>query len=103
MSHKTLIFYKRKNHLYYSGVIPPSLLKNFILCFSSNSTGDYGSITAVLALKRFIAIMGIASSRQGQSYGFVTIALEKGHADLRAGIRYDKHFLTPQQTKKNFK
>ena len=47
--------------------------------------------------------MGVASSRQGQSYGFVTIALEKGHADLRAGIRHDKHFLTPQQTKKNFK
>lgn len=103
MGHKNLILYKRKNHLYCSGVIPSSLLKNFILCFGSNRTGDYGSITAVLALKPFSAIIGVASSRQGQSYGFVTIALEKGHADVRTGIRYDKHFLTPQQTKKNFK
>ena len=33
--------------------------------------------------------MGIAFNRQGQSYGVVTIVLEKGHTHSRTSIRYD--------------
>ena len=47
--------------------------------------------------------MGVASGRQGQSYGIVTIALKKGFTDSRTGIRYDEHFLTSTQMKVNFK
>ena len=47
--------------------------------------------------------MGVSSGRQGKSYGIVTIALEKGHIELGMSIRYDEHFLTPQQLKSNFK
>ena len=47
--------------------------------------------------------MGVASGRQGQSYGIVTIALKKGFTDPRTGIRYDEYFLTTDQMKINFK
>ena len=47
--------------------------------------------------------MGVASGRQGQSYGIVKMALKKGFTDPRTGIRYYKHFLTPTQIKVNFK
>ena len=46
--------------------------------------------------------MGAASGRGEQSYGVVTIALEKGHTDPKAGIRYDQYFLTTQQRKAHF-
>ena len=47
--------------------------------------------------------MGVASGRQGKSYGIVTMALKKSYTDLRTNITYDEHFLTPTQTKTNFK
>ena len=47
--------------------------------------------------------MGVASGRQGQSYGIVMTALKKGATDPRKGIRYDEYFLTPTQMKSNFK
>ena len=65
--------------------------------------GDHGPVTSMLALKHVGSIMGVSSGRQGKSYGIVTIALEKGHIELGMSIRYDEHFLTPQQLKSNFK
>ena len=47
--------------------------------------------------------MGVASGRQGQSYGILMTALKKGATDPRKGIRYDEYFLTPTQMKSNFK
>ena len=47
--------------------------------------------------------MGVASGRQGQSYGIVTMALKKGATDPRTSISYDEHFLVPTQMKSNFK
>ena len=95
--------FERKSHLYYKGLIPSKLPRDFIFCFGSNSTGDHGPITAELALKHFGAQMGVASGRQGQSYGIVTIALQKGATDPRTGITYNEHYLTPEQIKANFK
>ena len=83
--------FERKSHLYYKGLIPSKLPRDFIFCFGSNSTGDHGPITAELALKHFGAQMGVASGRQGQSYGIVTIALQKGATDPRTGITYNEH------------
>ena len=48
-------------------------------------------------------LKGVASGRQGQSYGIVTIALQKGATDPRTGITYNEHYLTPEQIKANFK
>ena len=84
-------------------MIPSKLPQDFIFCFGSNSTGDQGPVTAELAVKHLEAEMGVASGRQGQSYGIVTIALKKGFTDSRTGIRYDEHFLTSTQMKVNFK
>ena len=106
MGPKNIIFCKRKNHPYYPGLkrspIPSGFPQNFIFCFVSNSKGDHGLITTELVLKNFYAIMGVASGRQEQSYGIVTIAIEKGHPDSRVDIRYDEHFLTPQKMKTKF-
>ena len=60
-------------------------------------------VTEVLALKLFGAIIGFASSRQGQIYGIVNITSEKGYTDPRTGARYDEYFLKPQQMKGSFK
>ena len=79
------------------------LPQDFMFCFGSNSTGDHGPVAAELAVKYFEAKMGVASGRQGQSYGIVTIALKMGFTEPRTGIRYDEHFLTPMQMKVNFK
>ena len=95
--------YERKGHRYYRGLILSKLLQDFIFCFGSNSTDDHGPVTAGLALKHFGAQMGVASGRQGQSYGIVTVELKKGFTDLRTGIRYKKHFLMPLQMKTNSK
>ena len=84
-------------------MVPSRLPSNFIFCFWSNSTGNHRPVTAELAHKHFGAQIGIASGHQGQSYGIVMIALKKGFTDPRMGIRYDKHFLTPDQMKRNFK
>ena len=100
---RNLMLFDRKNYKYYKGLVPSRLPSNFIFCFGSNSTGDHGPVTAELAHKHFGAQMGVASGRQGQSYGIVTIALKKGFTDPRTGIRYDEHFLTPDQMKRNFK
>ena len=75
----------------------------FVFCFGSNSTGDQESVKVKLALKHFGAQMGVASGRQGQSYGTVTTSLEKGATDPRTGIRFYEHFLTATQMKSNFK
>ena len=95
--------FERRGHYYYKGLIPSRLRQDIIFCFGSNSTGDHGSVTAELALKHFEAQMGIASGRQEQSHGIVTMALKKGATDPRTGIRYDEHFLTPTQMRSNFK
>ena len=87
--------YERKDHRYYKGLIQSKLPRDFMFCFGSNSTGNNDPVTAELAVKHFEAEMGVASSRQGQSYGTVTVALKKGVTDPRTGIRYDEHFLTP--------
>ena len=79
------------------------LPRDFTFCFRSNSTGDYGPITAELAVKHFEAEMGVTSGRQGQSYGIVTIALKKGFINPWTGIRYDENFLAPTKMKVNFK
>ena len=79
------------------------LPQDFMFCFGSHSTGDHGPVAAELAVKHFEAKMGVASGRQGQSYGIVTIALKMGFTEPRTGIRYDEHFLTPMQMKVNFK
>ena len=84
-------------------MIPWKLPRDFIFCFGSNNAEDHGPVTAELAVKNFEAEMGVASGRQGQSYGIVTIALKKCFSDPRTGIRYDEHFLTPTQMKMNFK
>ena len=83
--------------------MPSRIPSNFIFCFGSNSTRDHGPVTAEKAFKHFGAQMGVASGCQGQSYGIATIALKKGFTDPRMGIRYDEHFLTPDQMKRNFK
>ena len=36
-------------------------------------------------------LKGVASGRQGQSYGIVTITLQKGATDPRTGITYNEH------------
>ena len=95
--------YKRKGHQYYKELIPSKLPQDFIFCFVSNSKGEHGPVTAELAVKHFEARMGVASGRQGQSYGIVTIALKKGFTNPRTGIRYDKYFLTLTQMKVNLK
>ena len=48
-----------------SPALPVRLPEAFIFCFGSNSTGDYGLVTAALALKYFGAIIGVAFCRQG--------------------------------------
>ena len=98
-----MALFNRKNYKYYKGLVQSRLPSNFIFCFVSNSTEDHGPVTAEITLKHFGAQMGVASRRQGQSYGIVTIALKKGFTDPRTGIRYDEHFLTPDQMKRNFK
>ena len=95
--------FDRKNYKYYKGLVPSRLPSNFIFCFGSNSTGDHGPVTAEIALKHFGAQMGVASGCQGQSYSIVMIALKESFTDPRTGIRYDEHFLTPDQMKRNFK
>ena len=85
------------------GLILSKLPQDFIICFGSNSTGNHGPLTAGLALKHFGAQMEVASGRQGQSYGIVTIVLKKGFTDPSTGIRYNKHFLMPTQMKTNSK
>ena len=97
------MLFDRKNHKYYKGLVSSRLSSNFIFCFVSNSTGYHGPVTAELAHKHFGAQMGAASGRQVQSYDIVTIALKKGFTDPRTGIRYEEHFLTPYQMKRNFK
>ena len=87
--------FERRSHHYYKGLIPSKLPRDFIFCFGSNSTGDHGPVTAELALKHFRAQIGVASGRQEQSHGIVTMALKKGATDPRTGIRYDEHFLMP--------
>ena len=95
--------YERKDHRYYKGLIPLKLPRDFTFCFRSNSTGDYGPVTEELAVKHFEAEMGVASGRQRQSYGIVTMALKKGFINPWTGIRYDENFLAPTQMKVNFK
>ena len=103
LNERFLELFDRKNYKYYKGLVPSRLLSNFIFCFGSNSTRNHGPVTPELAHKHFGAQMGVASGRQGQIYGIVTIALKKGFRDPRKGIRYDEHFLTPDQMKRNFK
>ena len=79
MTPKNIIFYKRKNCLFYLGLIPSSVPKNVLFYFVSKSSGEHGPVIAMLALKHFGAIMGAASGRLEQRYGNVTIALEKRH------------------------
>ena len=96
--------YERKDHRYYQGLILSKLkYRDFIFCFGSNSTGHHGSVTPELAVKHFESEIGVASGRQGQSYGIVTIALKKGFTDPRTGITYDEHSVTPTQMEVNFK
>ena len=58
MGPKDNFFYKRKNHLYYSGLLPSGLPKKSIFCFGSNSPGDHERATAAAALMHFGAIKG---------------------------------------------
>ena len=103
LNERFLELFDRKNYKYYKGLVPSRLPSNFIVCFGSNNTGNHGPVTAEPAHKHFGSQMGIASWRQGQSYGIVTIALKKAFTDPRTGIRYDEHFLTPDLMKRNFK
>ena len=93
----------RKNYKYYKGLVSSRLPSTSIFCFGSNSTGDHGPVTAELAHNHFGAQMGVVSGCHWQSYSMVTIALKKGFTDPRTGVRYDEHFLTPDQMKRDFK
>ena len=84
--------YEGKGHRYYKGLIPSKFPQDYIFCFEWNSTGDHRPVTVELAAKHFEAEMGVASGRQGQGYGIVTIALKKGFTDPRTGIRYNEIF-----------